>query len=273
MSELLGDIYYSDNEYLSGATFNEQLLNRENIIYEVLRSIDGVPLFFEDHFARLRLSSGLVGQNLNFGEQKLKEIILMLQQKNQIFNCNVKLMLINTELGRKLIVHLMKAKYPETDEYKKGVDTKIYFSERSRPNAKVLNNSWRQALEEFISTNQIAEAILVDKNNQITEASRSNLFFIKDNQLFSTPEKMVLPGVTRRKTIQLAKNLGIHYSEKIVKLNELKKFDALLLSSTSKKLLPIKSVDNWLFNPQNEMAQKLVNAFADLENTYIKTRK
>ncbi len=269
MSDLSGEYFYLNGQIKPAIEFDASILSGDDIVYEVMRMVNGVPLFFEDHFARMRLSCGLLKYNCGLSENELKQVINQLNQKNNISHSNIKIVLHPQENRKTLLIQHMKSYYPPMKDYEEGVNTKIYFSERNRPNAKVYNVLWRNALEEFISKNKLAEAILVNKLNQITEASRSNLFLIKNDVLFSTPEVYVLPGVTRKKTIQLAKNLGIEYREEIFRLKQLSDFDALLLSSTSKKLLPIKSVDNYIFNPQNKTAQMLIKAFFKLEEDYL----
>ncbi len=269
-NETIGSFFYVNDNIKPIDDFDEKYLHGDDIIYEVMRMIDGIPLFFEDHYIRLGLSCKLISKTLSFKSESLNTIINQLADKNNIYNGNIKIILYPDGDKKIVIVHFMYAVYPDTLAYTHGVNAKIYFSERHRPNAKIYNALWRKALGEFIARNQLSEAILVNKHNQITEASRSNLFFIVHNVLYSTPEKYVLPGITRKKTIQLAAKLGIEYKEKIFKLKELPNFDALLLSSTSKKLLPIKQVGNFEFNPQNSIAQRLIIAFFELEKEYIK---
>ncbi len=72
------------------------------------------------------------------------------------------------------------------------------------------------------------EAILVNTRHQVTEGSRSNIFFVKDDQVITAKSNDVLEGITRQQIIVMMNNEGIPLIEKEILESELETFDGLL---------------------------------------------
>ena len=56
-------------------------------------------------------------------------------------------------------------------------------------------------------------AMLLDDNGNLAEGMGSNIFMVREGELFTPRERYVLPGVSRQMTIDLAKQLGIPASK------------------------------------------------------------
>ncbi|MGL5151832.1 MAG: aminotransferase class IV, partial [Clostridium sp.] len=144
-----------------------------------------------------------------------------------------------------------------------------YFGERNNPNEKIVNNSFRNKVNEEIKNNNAYEAILVDRNEYITEGSRSNIFFIKGNNLITSPIENVLPGVTRKNIMEVAKSNNIEIIEEKIKYRDLKDIDALFISGTSPKILPISEVLEEKFDINNILLRELMISFNKKVSNYI----
>ncbi|NQU53526.1 MAG: aminotransferase class IV [Bacteroidetes bacterium] len=233
-------------------------------VYEVLRVVNGTPLFLEDHFLRLLKSSQIAGKNVNYSELEIRNFLNLLIQKNKVKNENL-LISFKTNLKIFFIAH----NYPLVEMYTEGVECGILHAERENPNAKVFQTSVRKKANEMILGKGLYEVILVDNQGRITEGSRSNLFFVKGNQIITSPGNNVLLGITRQKTIQLAQELGFAFLEKEVFLDELSIFESVFITGTSPKILPVNKIGNVAFNPQNEILQMLISRFNQLIESYI----
>ena len=90
-----------------------------------------------------------------------------------------------------------------------------------------------------------SETILYNDVHEITEASKSNVYVIK-NGIVATPllDNQKLPGVTRKTLLELLRRDGnIAVEERIVALAELKDADEVWLSSSTRGLVPVIAVD------------------------------
>ena len=213
----------------------------DDYIYEVIRIIDGKPVFPEEHHARLARSLELIGQPINFTEKEMCEDIGRLIAANNVTNDNVKL-IIDGFAGHGIYstyYMLLHASYPSAEDYRDGVPTEFYEAVRENPHVKIRNQDLRDRTNQIIHDHQLFEVILVDNDGNITEGSRSNIFFIKDGIVYTSPAEGVLLGVTSQKIIQLCQKVGITVSEEAIPRHEAEKADAAFISGTSPKVLPI----------------------------------
>lgn len=88
------------------------------------------------------------------------------------------------------------------------------------------------------------EAVLVDRDDLVTEATHSSLLWVRGGRLEATPEgPNLLPGTTRHSLLELAGTLGIPYSDARVTLDELKAADEVILAGTTIEILPVITID------------------------------
>jgi D-alanine transaminase len=88
------------------------------------------------------------------------------------------------------------------------------------------------------------EALLVDSNGLVTEATHSSVLWVRNGRLEATPhDANILPGMTRFLTQMLAENVGIPFAEGQLTLDEFLKVDEAILAGTTIEVLPIVKVD------------------------------
>lgn len=93
-------------------------------------------------------------------------------------------------------------------------------------------------------TKEADEALLLDKNGFIAEAACANIFFVKNNVLYTPKRGAILPGLTRDTVIKLAKMEGIKVIEKNIKPFELKTFKEAFTTGTATEITPVIKINN-----------------------------
>lgn len=263
MSECFSRYFICNSEVEKSEEFDENILHKGQSLYEVIRIIDGKPLFLDKHLERMDNSSRVSKLSLWLSKGEVKEKILQLIKVNNANLGNIKFLFNFQEGNRKtFLCYFVKYHYPTLQDYENGVHTILYHGERENPNAKIINVDFRTMVDSEITNSNAFEAILVDRNGHITEGSKSNIFMIKNNDVLTAPLKDVLPGVTRNVIMGLCKNLGINLKEEKINYNDLQNLDALFISGTSPKVLPVSSVDKIKFkSTQNEIVVKIMKAY------------
>ena len=99
------------------------------------------------------------------------------------------------------VAFIMKPHLPGPEEYVTGVRTVLMHEMRSNPNLKMWNRGLRDRSVELLERTRAYEAILVDADGLVTEASRSNVFFILGGEVVTTDDSGILPGITRKKVL------------------------------------------------------------------------
>jgi branched-chain amino acid aminotransferase len=107
------------------------------------------------------------------------------------------------------------------------------------------------------------EALMLDIDGYVAEASGENIFIVKDGIVKTPPLTAVLPGITRASIITLAQDLEIPVVEDIFSRDELYLADEAFLTGTAAELTPIREVDGRRIGPgrPGPVTQKLQNAF------------
>jgi branched-chain amino acid aminotransferase len=88
------------------------------------------------------------------------------------------------------------------------------------------------------------EALRFDATNQLTEGSTSNVFLVREGQLY-TPHVQagVLPGITRQTLIQLAREMRLPITECPIPKSWVVEADEIMLSSTLRELVAVVTLD------------------------------
>ena len=240
----------------------------DKIIYEVLRVINSKAIFLENHLSRMKNSFELVDEKFTLSYEEISmKIDDLIKSENKVEG-NIK---ITYEINEKILkIFFIEHSYPSNEMNETGVKTILYFGERNNPNAKIVDENFREKVNSEIKKENAYEAILVDKNGYITEGSKSNIFMVKDNELLTSPVSAVLPGVTRGEIIKIAKKLGITIKEIEYKYSDIDKLDGMFISGTSPKVLPIKLVNNINLDSNNDIIRKLEIEYDHEISRYLK---
>lgn len=102
------------------------------------------------------------------------------------------------------------------------------------------------------------EAILINTQGKVCEASGMNIFIVRNGQLI-TPgfDQDILEGITRDSILTLAKDLGIPTVERPVDKSELLIADEVFLSGTAARITPVKRVENYELSQNRPTMEKL----------------
>lgn len=88
------------------------------------------------------------------------------------------------------------------------------------------------------------EAILLDSQGFVAEASGENVFLVRDGELRTPPLQTVLEGVTRASVIEIARDKGIPVRETSITRDELYVADEVFLTGTAAELTPVREIDH-----------------------------
>lgn len=262
---LLHRFFIQDKELLPA----EQYLANSGIeIYEVVRVINGVPLFLEDHLKRFYHSAWLLHLQIPLTEAEVHSALIQLIKSNGVGEGNIRFSYCFRPCGRFQAFYIPHF-YPTTEMVISGVNCGLYQSSRNDPNVKAVQAGIRQGADKFMAENGWYEVLLVNEDGRISEGSRSNVFFVKDGALITAPDEEILPGITRKKVIELAIRNGIQVKYESIKTADLSQEESVFLTGTSPKVLRVRRVGDLLFRIDHPLVQNLVDDYNDLIDKYI----
>jgi len=243
------------------------------IIYEIIRVIDGVFLFLEDHLNRLQNSLLLTKLPVSVNEKEILQQLCLLLKYNRCSLGNVRIELIFHDGQTEFLAGFVPHSYPSPEQYLKGIKVVPLHAVRKNPNAKIFQQELRQKVENILSGRDIYEVILINEDGMITEGSKSNFFAIREGKLFTPPLQQVLPGVTRRQILAMAAEHGIPVSEEPIYLKQVDHYEAMFISGTSPKILPVAEFGTSKFDPQHPEIVQLRQLFDQRIDHYILSHK
>jgi len=196
--KILGNRYVINGKSADASGFVPDM--SADIYYEVVRLIDGKLLFLQDHLKRLEQS--ISGSGIEYpGKRSILQNLSLLIGENSFREGNIRICLQRSNGSKTLLLcYFIPYFYPDPIMYKKGVKLVIYPHIRPNPGIKKWDDHFRNSVSKYILDHSVYEAALINDQNQITEGSRSNIFYIDRNgSLITMPEIKVLPGITRKR--------------------------------------------------------------------------
>jgi branched-chain amino acid aminotransferase len=110
------------------------------------------------------------------------------------------------------------------------------------------------------------EALMLDTEGYVSEASGENIFMAKNGVLKTTPLTSILPGITRDSVIQIAKAKKMTLSEERFTRDEFYTAQEAFFTGTAAELTPIREVDDRIIGDgkPGPMTRELQAAFFNI---------
>ena len=102
------------------------------------------------------------------------------------------------------------------------------------------------------------EAILMNSQGKICEASGMNIFMVRNGKLI-TPgfNQDILEGITRDSILTIAKDMGIETEERAIDKTELFIADEVFLSGTAAKVTPVKQIESYHLSNNRPLTEQI----------------
>lgn len=223
---------------------SNSLTSGEKVIYEVIRVSRSAPIFLNEHLARMEQSVALSQlKSINMGT--IRNSVKELLRVNPVEQQNIKLVASygagNAEPS--ITAFFIASKYPDEHDRLNGVCVKTIPATRSNPEVKAENRALRSHADQVIASSQCYEVLMVNRAGQLTEGSRSNMFFAIGNRLHTAPLSAVLGGITRQKVIEICQKRGIEVVHECLDKAHLTQLGGAFLTGTSPGVLAISRID------------------------------
>lgn len=249
-------------------------------VFDYFRVLGGRPLFVEDYVDRFFRSATLLDLEMPYSKIELIHYIQQLLDKNEQAKGGIRLILTGgytSDNYTPVQPNLLILQHPFSTfpawGYERGVKMLTFQYEREIPVAKTINYVTGIRIQKWLKDNG-ADAVLYYDRGTIKESDRSNFFIIDYAGKLITPKEGVLPGITRMKVLEIARNMGLTVEERPVQLDEVFEAKEAFMTSSIKKVLPVIMVDDKPIadGKVGEMTQKLSAGFEALVDEYVLAR-
>jgi D-alanine transaminase len=250
---------FLNGEYLPADQAHVSVLDRGFLlgdgVYEVIPVYQGLPFCLNEHLQRLQRSLDGVRMANPYSIEQWSEIIARLVKDNEGENQAVYLQVTRGVAPRDHV-------FPEGVEPTAFVMTNPikplpeWYKQDGIKAITVKDIRWAQCdikaitllpnslLRQQAQDAGAQEAILI-RDGYMTEGSASNSYAVLDGVIYTAPkDEKVLPGITRDVVLELARSAGVSYREQAVSAEQLKQADEIWISSSTRELLPVTTLDD-----------------------------
>jgi len=235
-------ISYYKGQFLDSKSINiNEKLFRGIGVFETIKFLNNKMLFFDDHLDRLFTNHFFDFSKLN--KQKIYSDAIKVVNKNSITEGLIKLIVLPLsddcdDLEYYIFIRAL------SKNIKSPVKV-IFYSEdlypilRFHPMYKSLSYMGNfMAIKDAKSAGAF-EPIFYNKSNIITEGAIRNIFFIKDQIIYTPSTDLgILNGITRQKVIDLAISEGYELKKTQINYDDINNMDEAFITSSAIDILP-----------------------------------
>jgi branched-chain amino acid aminotransferase len=110
------------------------------------------------------------------------------------------------------------------------------------------------------------EAIMLDAQGYVSEASGENIFVVRDGEVATPPMGVsILGGITRSSVVRIMQDLGITVHERLIARDELYIADEVFMVGTAAEVTPVRELDDRTIGSgsRGPVTEKVQNAYFD----------
>ena len=272
-------VYYVDGAYLPSdkavIPVDDLAVLRGIGVCDLMRTVKGKPFLLRDHVTRLISSAQSSELSIRWPADEIEEIILETLKRNRVDNqtleANIRTIITGgsssdfiTPTGPARLLVLVTPIPPiPAHWYEKGVKVITVLYQRALPEAKTLSYMPASLALKQAKERGAVEALYVNTDNIVTEATTSNLFAFIHGKLV-TADVNVLKGITRQAILEAAQGL-FEIELRSMTLDTLYSAEEVFISGTNKGIVPVVQIDDKIVGTgaPGEKTKKLITA---LEN-------
>ncbi|MBQ26972.1 MAG: branched chain amino acid aminotransferase [Nitrospiraceae bacterium] len=214
-----------------------------------------------DHVDRLFASANIGMVHVPFSKEEISTAILNVVRANALDACYIRplIYLGYGEMGlypsENLPVRVAIAAWPwgtylGEDGLLNGIRAKVSSYARhhvnsNMPLAKISGYYVNSIMaKQEVKRGGYDEAILLDTDGYVAEATGENIFIVRRGRLKTPPLQAVLEGITRNSVFQIARDFGFTVKEERFGRDEMYSADEVFLTGTAAEITPLKEIDN-----------------------------
>ena len=251
-------------------------LHYASCVFEGLRIYNGKIFKLDEHTERLFKSAKILDLDIPYNYQEVVDI-----SKEIILKQNISDGYLRPVVWRGSEMMAISAKNGSTNLAIAAWEWPSYFSPKKLlEGIKLHVSKWLRPSPESAPTDSKAaglymicslskheaeklgfdDALMLDYRGYVAEATGANIFFVKENELFTPLADCFLNGITRQTVIEIAQENNIKVHERHFELDFLKTCDEVFLTGTAVEITPVSSIKQFNFE-ERKLTKFLISEF------------
>ncbi len=253
-------------------------------VWEGIRLHQSKLVFIDEHLERLINSAKGISLNIPLSKEEIVEEIHKVLLKNSMKDdVHIRLIITrgdkitpyqnpNANIGPINFVIIPEYKKTEPSTYKKGII--IGRVKTIRPSAEILSTHFNtlsklNCILASVEANKLGydEGIMNDLNGNISTCNSTNLFFVKNNNVWTSSGEYCLNGVTRGKAIAICSENKINCYQRNFNFQDVKDCEEAFVTGTFAGIIPVSKFEKRFL--KSTQPNSLVNKIRSLYNKSI----
>jgi len=249
-------------------------------IFSTLRVSDGVLFAYSRHYARMQRDAALMHVPFSVPADLLHKSLASLIDANHAFNATLRVAVVRNKGGLFEAPQIaceadVIAFTADLANWGNGVHLKYVPNGRhgASPFAGLKVTSWAQNLtwNEQAHEEGYDEVLLLNEHGQVSECTSANVFVVRGSDVLTPPlaTSGCLPGVTRALLLEEIRVPGLSIREEEITPAMLEEADGVFITSTTRDLLAVLTVDRRTVRQAPETLHRLLEAFRGYRSAYV----
>jgi branched-chain amino acid aminotransferase len=257
-------------------------------VFSTMRIYDGVLFAWERHWSRMASDARRLRVPFPAGRDEVAENLKRLIAANEAWNATLRLAVVRNRGGlwegpgeRDFdIVALTADVYPWRESLLGGDGVKLGLIPHGRhaanefAGAKIL--SWAQNLVCYERAHEQGydEVVLLNERGEVSECTSGNIFAVYGGRVLTPPlSSGCLPGITRALLLEEVPVPEFQIQEKVLAPSDLESADEVLITSTTRELLPVAAIEGLKIRSAHRAADRLLEAFGAYVRSYVAAKR
>jgi branched-chain amino acid aminotransferase len=280
------DIGLMDTYYIDGQFVDEEraLINAKDLIvlrgfgvFDFLITYNRHPFFLKEHVQRLENSARGIGLEIRHTNSEICSIVEDTVKRNPrhaesgiriVYSGGISSDGVTPE-GNGILVVMVTPKHElPLSWYTEGAKIITVDIERFIPTSKSTCYLTAVYAQQQAKKEGAIEAVYVDRNNRILEGTATNFFCFKNSRLV-TPDRGILPGITRSVILDLVKGF-LEVETRDIDRSELQDMEEVFITASNKEVVPIVRVNDLQIGDGRigEKTRKIMDLFRAYTDAY-----
>lgn len=249
-------------------------------VFSTLRVRDGVLFAWDRHVARMRRDAALVHVPFPENPDGLHASLLRLVEANGAPNATLRVNVIRNNGGA---FHLPRPRQFDViaftsdladwgESVKLGVVRQARHAQNVYSGTKVTSWAFNLTWYEKAHEDGYDEVLLLDESGFVSECTSANVFAVFGDEVRTPPLTCgCLPGITRELLLTEIDASPYTVREQVLTLNDFEAADAVFITSTTRDLLPVASIQDLQVHRSRAVVDPLLEKFRQYQARWVKS--
>lgn len=250
-------------------------------VFSTLRVAEGVLFAYERHWARMQRDAVRMHVPFPADPEWLRSLLHRLIDANRASDATLRVVIVRNHGGAyegpglDRDFDLIAFTTGLTDwgsSVRLGIKPHARHAQCEFAGAKIM--SWALNLTWYEEAHQrgFDEYILLNERGEVSECTSANVFALFGNNLYTPPlSSGCLAGITRELLLDEIRVPGLAIAEKTLLPSDLERADQVLITSSTRDVVPVREIDSLRIKSQGDAATLLRSAFTSYRKYYLAT--